>query len=243
MDPKLPEGLGSAFEPFQSEDGNYVRLAYSIFPDDYEPLDDRYGKLKSSVFIERVDGTWFAGIEFADEHRGRGLSRLAIQGLCNYLGKQADKYNLSLETPIFIAADSSEGFWEYIGFIKNTDGTGPELVSTLGRMCAWAKGEALPEMPMGMSSEMVPAAAAAASGSAPAPLPARTPRSSTNTVMRRPSRLSRTRTTPYSRKGGKVRKSKIKRRKTKGRKSQRHKRIRSTTIRRKTNDTKATNRV
>ena len=226
MDPKLPEGLDSAFEPFQSKDGNYVRLAYSIFPDDYDPLDDPLGEEKSSVFIERVDGRWFAGIEFADEHRGKGLSRLAIQGLCNYLGKQADKYNLSLDTLIYIAADSSEGFWEYIGFIENTDGTGPELVSTIGRMCAWAYREAMPEMPMGMSMEMVPAAAAAAHASAP--LPAPTPRRSARTVMRRPSRLSRTRTTPtrttpYSRKGGKARKSKTVRRKTKGRKSQRRK--------------------
>ena len=225
MDPKLPEGLDSAFEPFQSKDGNYVRLAYSIFPEDYDPLDDPSGEEKSSVFIERVDGRWFAGIEFADEHRGKGLSRLATQGLCNYLGKQADKYNLSLDTPIYIAADSSEGFWEYIGFIENTDGTGPELVSTLGRMCAWAYREAMPEMPIGMSREMVPAAAA--SGPAPAALPAPTPRRS-RTVMRRPSRLSRTRTTPYSRKGGKSKKSKTVRRKTKGRKTksrktQRHK--------------------
>lgn len=201
MDPKLPEGLDSAFEPFQSEVGNYVRLAYSIFPDDYEPLDDPYGKQKSSAFIERVDDRWFAGIEFADEHRKRGLSRLAIHGLCNYVDKQADKYNLYPDTPIYIAADSSVGFWKYTGFIKNTDQPGPELVSTLGRMCAWA---------------------------------APTPESSARTVMRRPSRLSRTRTTPYSRKGGKAKKSKTVRRKTKGRKSQRHKRIRSTTIKHKT---------
>lgn len=215
MDPKLPEGLDSAFEPFQSEYGNYVRLAYSIFPDDYEPLDDSRGEQKSSVFIERVDGRWFAGIEFADEHRNRRLSRLAIQGLCNYLGKQADKYNLSLDTLVYIAADSSERFWEYVGFIENTDGTGWDRVSTLGRMCAWAYREAMPEMPMGMSMEMVPAAAAPA----PAPLPAPTPRRSARTVMRRPSRLSRTRTTPYSRKGGKAMKSKTVRRKTKGRKT------------------------
>ncbi len=228
MDPKLPEGLDSAFEPFQSEDGNYVRLAYSIFPEDYDPLDDPYGKLKSRVFIERVDGTWFAGIEFADEHRNRGLSRLAIQGLCNYSIKHGYKYNLSLDTPIYIAADSSKHFWEYTGFIENTDGAGWDLVSTLGRMCAWAYREALPEMPMGMSIDMVPPAAAAAPEPAAAPLPAPTPRRSARTVMRRPSRLSRTRTTPYSRKGGKAKISKTVRRKTKGRKTksrktQRHK--------------------
>ena len=182
MDPTLPDGLDSAFEPYES--GNYLRLAYSIFEDGYEADEDPYGDHKSSAFIERVDGRWFGGIEFADEHRGKGLSRVAVVGLCNYLLKSpvySEKFGLDAETPIFIAADSSEGFWEHIGFVKNEDGTGPDLVSTLGRMCAWAHREVMPGMtvsPMRGKSEMK--------------------------QRRRPRHLGKSGLVPYARRGGKA---------------------------------------
>jgi hypothetical protein len=76
-------------------------------------------------------------IEDDEKYRKKGLSKIMIKYLLENIRKNSNIKDLD-DRLVFIGADSSEGFWEKIGFMKNPyidDGTkeqgrGFELVTT-----------------------------------------------------------------------------------------------------------------
>lgn len=73
------------------------------------------------------------------DFQGQGLARLMIKLLC-------EKVKFDPKTLIYVGADSSNGFWEAVGFkpnlyydTKGREESGYELVIEFGKLLEWSK--------------------------------------------------------------------------------------------------------
>ena len=204
--PGVPPGLVLYYQETPHPDaprGHWRRFSIHIEDDDHDPEDDPSGSATSDAFVERLGHRLFAGVGFADHHKGRGLSRKAMRALCARLRKKfGDRQKL------YIASDDSEGFWAATGFVPNPDRipgrAGPEMVNTLERMCAWGDGVKTPNLP---------------------PLASR-PRKSSKGAIRPPTRLAGARSQNPYKSGGRRRTRKPRRPRKAARKSRRTRRRR-----------------
>ena len=87
------------------------------------------------------------------DFQGRGFAKLMIKLLC-------EKINFEPTTLIYVGADSSNGFWEAVGFKPNpyydTQGreeSGYELVIEFGKLMEWSKRS--PSMLIGHEHQLV----------------------------------------------------------------------------------------
>jgi hypothetical protein len=89
--------------------------------------------------IDYTDTTVCMGIGIDDAYQKQGYSKLLIRKVCSHLKFPPDK-------KIYIDTDASEGFWDYLGLLKNplydfseeqreVEGAGYEKFITFENLC------------------------------------------------------------------------------------------------------------
>ena len=143
--------------------GNYIRHSVEAYNTDNKKLIGDFiieGEISRSVGETRykdilmneayygfnTGNTMSMSIMVKNEYQGLGISRMMIKTLCEYI-ENIIPFEIRTDQMIFIDADASNGFWDYVGMKENRyydrykisrEGCGYEKVITWNKLKKWA---------------------------------------------------------------------------------------------------------
>lgn len=141
--------MNLSIRTYNTKNGNYIHYSAEAYNDNHELIGDfiiecMYRGHYNYGF--NTGNTMNMSIMVKNEYQGLGISRIMIKSLCEYI-ENIIPFEIRTDQMIFIDADASNGFWDYIGMKENRyydrykisrEGCGYEKVITWNKLKKWA---------------------------------------------------------------------------------------------------------